>query len=142
MEYSSSVSYVNIAYTKLSKIWTRKKIILNRVDSQSYLGTIPQGQDACESLGRTTTLVLCRQSPLNLHQFCLTRGSKQLFLQDGLERHLTVFCIEPIVVYYVNGLWNFFSGGSRFVCQTSRKCVNVSNNCNTLKQKWALHVVY
>ena len=23
-----------------------------------------------------TTLVLCRQSPLNLHQFCLTRDSK------------------------------------------------------------------
>ena len=27
-------------------------------------------------LGRITTLVLCRQSPLNLHQFSLTRDSK------------------------------------------------------------------
>ena len=27
-------------------------------------------------LGRITTLVLCRQSPLNLHQFCLARDSK------------------------------------------------------------------
>ena len=27
-------------------------------------------------LGRITTLVLCRQSPLNLHQFRLTRDSK------------------------------------------------------------------
>ena len=29
-----------------------------------------------ELLGRITTRVLCRQSPLNLHQFCLTRDSK------------------------------------------------------------------
>ena len=36
-------------------------------------------------LGRITTLVLCRQSPLNLHHYRLTRGSKYLFLQDGLE---------------------------------------------------------
>ena len=28
------------------------------------------------TLGRITTLVLCRQSPLNLHQFRLTRDSK------------------------------------------------------------------
>ena len=28
------------------------------------------------ALGRITALVLCRQSPLNLHQFCLIRGCK------------------------------------------------------------------
>ena len=32
--------------------------------------------DISETLGRITTLVLCRQSPLNLHQFRLTRDSK------------------------------------------------------------------
>ena len=60
-------------------------------------------------LGRITILVLCRQSPLNLYHFRLTRGSKLLFLQDlqqayqnRSERHLTVFCIDLIVVYNVN----------------------------------------
>ena len=34
-----------------------------------------------QKLGRITTLVLCRQSPLNLHQFCLTRNSKYGWLE-------------------------------------------------------------
>ena len=39
----------------------------------------------------------------------LTRGSKYLVIPPRSpasvpERHLTVFCIDPIVVYYVNSL--------------------------------------
>ena len=53
---------------------------------------------------------LCTKTgPLNRISYHLTRGSKQLFLQDlrqvyqnRLERHLTVLCIDLIVVYYIN----------------------------------------
>ena len=68
-------------------------------------------------LGRIKTLVLCRQSPLNLHQFCLTRNSKYGLVWNWSEWHLLVFCIDLIVpgfvVYHVN----------RHVIHTERKYV-------------------
>ena len=54
-------------------------------------------------LRKITSLILCKQSPLNVHHFRLTRGSKQLFLkeqqqmyQNRSERHLRVFCTVNI----------------------------------------------
>ena len=54
-------------------------------------------------LGKITTLLLCRQSPLNLHQFRLTRDSKYGLVGSWnlSERHLTVFCIDLIATGFV-----------------------------------------
>ena len=52
-----------------------------------------------------TTFVLCSQSPLHLHHSCLTRWSRQLSTispSSQSERHLTVFCMDPSIVYFVN----------------------------------------
>ena len=56
-------------------------------------------------LRRITKFVLCSQSPLNLHHFHFTKGSQKTPNYSAiLECHLTVFCIYPIVVYFVNRL--------------------------------------
>ena len=48
-------------------------------------------------LGRITTLVLCRQSPLNLHQFCLTRDSKYGLV--GTDRNTICWYFALIRLY-------------------------------------------
>ena len=57
-------------------------------------------------LRRITTFVLCSQSPLNLHPFCLTRFQIEGWLELIRTHHLLVFSIDPtvpvFVVYYVN----------------------------------------
>ena len=54
-------------------------------------------------LGRITTLVLCRQSPLNLHQFCLTRDSKYGLVGTDWNAICRYFAlIQLYLVYYVN----------------------------------------
>ena len=48
-------------------------------DSASAIHSVLKGKFSsisALSLGKITTRVLCRQSPLNLHQFHLTRDSK------------------------------------------------------------------
>ena len=58
-----------------------------------------------QQLKRITTFVLCTQSPLNLHQFCLTRFQIEGWL-ELIETTSVVFCINLIVPGFVVHLVN------------------------------------
>ena len=53
----------------------------------------------CKLLGRVTILVLCRQNPLNLHQFHLTRDSKYGLV--GTDRNAICLYFASIRLYLV-----------------------------------------
>ena len=62
------------------------------------------GPLARRQLLRRATFVLCSQSSVHLHHFCLTKDSKEhprSALFNRPERYLTIFCIGFIVVYFV-----------------------------------------
>ena len=57
------------------------------------------------SLGRITKFVLCRQNPLNSFDqgvLIVINPISVVDVPEPIGTHLTVFCIDPIVVYYVN----------------------------------------
>ena len=69
--------------------------------------------------------------------FCLTRGSKRSLVRDWSKRHLTVVCIDEIVLVGCHLSWCYFQNWERF---TIIDTLNWVVNANTYSIKLALPV--
>ena len=76
-ELEKSVCFRVSNFSTYRSIWTHFGFYTSVLELTHYMYCVKVDQFLiCVSLGKITTLVLCRQSPLNLHQFWLTRDAK------------------------------------------------------------------
>ena len=100
-----NLCYIIISYLLQQCLSNISEIIQQLLSNFPAISQQSQCLLSSHQLRWITTFVLCSQSPLHSHQFCLTRCSQKLLttaLSNRSEQHLTVFCMDPNVVYFIN----------------------------------------